>query len=94
MHERNIEKYLKGMVEAIGGLCIKLNSASGTGYPDRIVINQGVIVFVEVKAPNEKPRALQHYRIKELKRHGAKAIVVDSFESVDSFVEQLKEGIT
>ena len=59
MREKYIEQKLVREVKKRGGLCEKWNSGS-SGWPDRIVLlPDGKIGFVEVKAPGEKPRKLQ-----------------------------------
>lgn len=46
----------------------------------------GVIVFIEVKAPNRKPKKHQWRWINWLKHRGHKCIVVDSRPRVDAFI--------
>ena len=60
MREKEIEKKLTQMVKKAGGICPKLVSPGFDGMPDRMVLlPNGRICFVEVKAPGEKPRPLQ-----------------------------------
>ena len=57
MREKEIEKKLTQMVKKAGGICPKLVSPGFDGMPDRMVLlPNGRICFVEVKAPGEKPR--------------------------------------
>lgn len=59
--------------------------------PDRIILlPQGRIVFVELKAPGKKPRPIQKYRIKELKALGFRVEIIDSIEGINNFVEGIK----
>ena len=52
MTEKTLEKKLKREIEALGGLCLKLQSPGMTGIPDRLVLLPGgKIWFVEVKKP-------------------------------------------
>ena len=71
MREKEIEKKLTQMVKKAGGICPKLVSPGFDGMPDRMVLlPNGRIGFVEVKAPGEKPRPLQLSRHRLLRRLG------------------------
>jgi len=90
MKESDIETYLRDKTMQAGGLCLKFESPGFNGVPDRIVILNSNTVFVEVKAPGEKPRALQVKRIKQIKARGGKATFLDSKKAVDSLIEGLR----
>lgn len=50
--EKDIERKLRQMVEAHGGLCLKWVCPGWTGVPDRIVLLPGGrVVFAELKRP-------------------------------------------
>lgn len=94
MNESTIEKRLKKEIELIGGKALKFVSPGVSGVPDRIVLlPHGRIVFVELKAPGEKPRAIQNYRAKELRGLGFEVKVIDSIEKVKEFVGGLRDEI-
>ena len=84
MRETEIENYLKEQVRKMGGLALKFVSPGCTGVPDRIVILPGGrIGFLEVKAPGEKPRKEQKYRIRQFGQLGCVVAYADSVEAVD-----------
>ena len=57
MREKTIEQKLAAAVKKYGGICPKFTSPGFDGMPDRIVLMpNGKMAFVEVKAPGEKPR--------------------------------------
>ena len=87
--ENDVEKRLINKIKNLGGATFKFTSPSTKGVPDRIVIHDGMVAFVEVKRPGEKPRALQRYWLKELEHQNTKAAVVSTFEEVDSFVAEI-----
>lgn len=89
MRESQIEKYLVQCVKTKGGLCWKFTSLNLRGVPDRIVVYNTRVFFVELKAPGEKPRASQLRRMQELRSNGALVWVLDSKEAVDRFIEEL-----
>lgn len=50
--EASIEEYLRGRVERLGGVCIKLSPVGLRGVPDRLMVLPGPrVVFVELKRP-------------------------------------------
>jgi hypothetical protein len=91
LQESRIEKRLKNEIEKIGGKALKFVSPGVSGVPDRIVLlPHGKLIFVELKAPGEKLRALQKYRAKELKNLGFDVRTIDTVEKVDLFVREVK----
>lgn len=90
MLEKEIEKYLKKRISEIGGRAYKFISPGNTGVPDRLVcLPRGRVVFVELKAPGQKPRPLQIHQMGMLKLLGFRVEVIDSREQVDAFVQSL-----
>ncbi|WP_102400190.1 VRR-NUC domain-containing protein [Haloimpatiens massiliensis] len=90
MEESKIEKYLKKQIELLGGKALKFVSPGTSGVPDRIVLlPQGKIIFVELKAPGKRPRTMQEYRIKELRNLGFRVEIIDSIEKVNKFVREV-----
>lgn len=83
MTERAIEAALVKAVKASGGMALKLISPGAAGVPDRLVLLPGGrAVFVELKAPGEKPRPLQRKRAAQLQALGFRSIVIDGTEAV------------
>lgn len=90
--ESDVETYFRKEVKKLGGLCYKFTSPQNSGVPDRIVIYNGLVVFVELKKPGEKPRKLQQVEAKKMRAHGAMVFVVDSHKAVDMFITELSEA--
>ncbi|GIP38321.1 nuclease [Paenibacillus sp. J31TS4] len=83
MRESAIERKLVNHIRQQGGKCWKWESPGTAGVPDRIcLLPGGRVVFVEVKAPGEKPRPLQVKRHEELKVLGFDVRVIDSEEAI------------
>lgn len=62
MREREVERRLVTAVKKRGGLAPKFTSPGLDGVPDRLVLlPDGRLAFVEVKAPGQKMRPLQLY---------------------------------
>jgi VRR-NUC domain. len=91
--ERDIEAYLKIRVGALGGLCWKFTSPGNAGVPDRMILIEGIVWFVEVKAPNKVLSRLQAKRIRELHAKGFRAAVVSDMRAVDILIDALKSQL-
>ncbi len=68
--ESAIQRKIIKRYEAEGYLAVKIGLCSKPGFPDIMLLKDGVASFVEVKRPGEKPRPLQEFRIDELRRAG------------------------
>lgn len=86
--ERGIRKYLKKR----GYLTEKIHVGQygPEGFPDLLVIRDGVTSYFEIKKPGEVPSPIQRHRLKELKEAGCIAAVVWSLKDVCLELDQLK----
>lgn len=90
MKEGQLERRLKREVVKLGGQALKFVSPGMAGVPDRIVLlPNGRIHFVEMKAPGEKLRPLQEKRAKDLTSLGFSVYTIDSLETIDSFIREV-----
>ena len=88
--EKYMEQKLVREVKKRGGLCEKWNSGS-SGWPDRIVLlPDGKIGFVEVKAPGEKPRKIQVHRHDQLRALGYKVFVLDDLGQIGGIIDAIQ----
>ena len=91
MIEKVIERKLTLMVKKQGGICPKFVSPGFDGMPDRIVLLPGShMAFVEVKAPGQKPRALQVSRHTLLRRLGFRVYILDSEEQIGGILDEIR----
>lgn len=91
MLEKTIEHKLAVTVKKHGGIAVKFVSPNYDGMPDRLVLlPDGLCAFVEVKAPNKKPRPLQKVRHKTLKRLGFKVYVLDDAEQIGGIIDEIR----
>lgn len=89
MREQTIENRLVKEVEKLGGLCWKFISPGVAGVPDRLVLlPNGKLIFIELKAPGQKARKLQEYRHKKLRKLGFRVEIIDSLEGVKRFINE------
>ena len=90
MLESLIEQHLVREVNRREGLCLKFNSQSMTGIPDRIILmKNGTVAFVEVKQKGKKPRPLQELRMKQLRQLGFKVYTLDEKEKIGEILDEI-----
>lgn len=91
MNEKLIERKLRESVKRLGGIALKFSSPYHRGMPDRIILMpEAIIAFAEIKTTGKKPTELQKKAIAALRSMGFKAEVIDSQESLNKFLEDLK----
>ena len=91
MREKQIENKLASEVKKAGGIALKFVSPSFDGMPDRLVLlPDGHIAFVELKAPGKKPRLLQLARHRLLRSLGFRVYVIDSAEQIGGMLDELR----
>ena len=91
MLEKTIENKLTLAVKKAGGIAVKFVSPSFDGMPDRLVLMpDGHIAFVELKAPGKKPRPLQLSRHRLLRSLGFRVYVIDSVEQIGGMLDELR----
>lgn len=95
MRESDIEEYLVKRVKALGGEVRKVKWIGRRGAPDRLAMLPGDFdrfgedstpsrtIWVELKAPGEKPKPHQAREHERMRHMGQQVEVVDSFEGVD-----------
>ncbi|WP_444310684.1 VRR-NUC domain-containing protein [Megasphaera sp.] len=71
-------------------MALKFVSPSFSGMPDRLVLlGDGKMGFVEVKAPGQKPRPLQLRRHAMLRRLGYQIFVLDAMEDIPAVLKAI-----
>lgn len=100
MRESTIEKYLVQRVKELGGEVRKVQWIGRRGAPDRLVMGVACCarlwpgddlsytthVWVELKAPGEKPEAHQVREHERMRKMGQRVVVIDSIEGVDALL--------
>lgn len=91
MLEKTTERKLTVAVKKAGGIAVKFVSPSFDGMPDRLVLlPDGLIAFVELKAPGKRPRPLQEARHRLLRSLGFKVYVIDKPEQIGGMLDELQ----
>lgn len=73
--ESAIEANNGAYAKTLGIIFRKLNF--GEGWPDRVLLYRGHVIFIEYKRLGEKPTALQEYMIDILRKQGFEVYVID-----------------
>lgn len=84
--ESDIEEKLVRGVEKRGGLCLKFGM---DGWPDRIVILPGQVIWVELKRPTGEVAKLQKWRSAQLRKLGQRVEIPKSKDEVQLFLDSL-----
>ena len=91
MREKQIENKLATEAKKLGGIALKFVSPSFDGMPDRLVlIPDGRVAFVELKAPGKTPRPLQLARHRLLRSLGFRVYVIDSVEQIGGMLDEVR----
>lgn len=92
MRESKIERAVCAYAKKKGMEVYKFVSPGRSGVPDRIFIHHGSILFIEFKAPGQKPRPLQQHEIDKLVKHNMMTAVVDDEQKGIDLVNWLLLG--
>lgn len=88
MLEKTLEHQLVREASRRKGLAVKLSSVGFAGLPDRLLLFPGGrMLFVELKAPGKKPRALQLYMHRKLRALGFVVKTIDSQEGIKEVMD-------
>lgn len=80
-------------LQKIGVSTRKVKWVGRDGAPDRLILANGGI-WVELKAPGEKPRANQKIELEALTKAGMTVYCIDSIQQIDELIERVKNCTT
>lgn len=75
--ESVVQRKIIAHYEALGYIVVKISLCNINGFPDLMLLKNGVARFIEVKRPGGKPRPLQLYRHQQLRDAGFRVDVID-----------------
>lgn len=91
MRERDLEEKFRKEVKKAGGRAYKFVSPGNSGVPDRLVVlPEGKVGFVELKAPGKKPSPLQKKQLANLRGYGCFVRVLDRAEDIQEVIAEIK----
>lgn len=91
--EGKLQAYCKAQCKSHEVYWRKIKFEGQVGCPDTLMVYEGHVVFIEFKNPNGSGATskMQDHQIKELRDHGAVALVINSYEGVDDVIKRLTE---
>lgn len=93
MREKTTEAKLVKAVKSMGGLAPKFVSPGLDGVPDRLVLlPEGKIAFIEVKAEGKTLRPLQVRRKRQLESLGFSVYCIDSPEQIGGILSEIQSA--
>ena len=91
MREKDIERKLTKAVKDMGGLAPKFVSPGFDGVPDRLVLlPEGRLAFVELKAEGKKLRPLQEKRKRQLEALGISVFCIDNKDQIGGVLDEIR----
>jgi hypothetical protein len=75
--ERDLERKISLYAEKKGCLGLKLNVTGQRGWPDRLFMYEGNVLFVEFKRPGEKPTLHQVWMHERIRAYGGTVVIID-----------------
>lgn len=93
MREKDIERILTREIRKRNGLALKFISPGVNGVPDRLVLLQdGRMAFIELKAPGRKMRPIQIKRKRQLEALGFLVYCIDRKEEIEGVIDEIEKS--
>ena len=91
MREKTVEGKLSKAVRTMGGIAFKFVSPGYDGVPDRLVLlPQGKMAFVELKAPGKKLRPIQVRRKAQIEGLGFRVYCIDNPAQIGVILDEIR----
>lgn len=91
MLERDVKNYLVKRCTELDIYHRKFTSPGRAAVLDWVLINNGKVIFLELKAPGKKPTAAQEREISRITAAGGYATWAASFEEIEFLLSYLIE---
>jgi hypothetical protein len=93
MREKYTEQKLVKAVKFMGGLALKFISPGFDGSPDRLILlPNGRIAFIELKATGKRMRPLQVRRKRQLESLGFSVYCIDKPEQIGGMLDEIQSA--
>lgn len=87
MNEKLLERKLVKHCRDNDILCYKFVSPGCRGVPDRLLIRNGRVLFLELKSEGQKPTALQVREMNRICAQRVSALWVDGWDELEELIE-------
>lgn len=81
VRESKVERDIVQYAERRGWLVYKFTAVNKRGVPDRVLMRNGSVIFIEVKRPGETASGQQLLRIADIEAKGVACYVFDNLEA-------------
>ena len=93
MREKEIEAALVKAAKKRNGMALKFVSPGMSGVPDRLVLlPDGKLGFIELKAPGKRMRLLQEKRKRQLEALGFLVFCLDRKEEIEAMLDAIVQA--
>jgi hypothetical protein len=86
--EASIERKIVAFAQKNGWKVFKFVSPGNSGVADRLLVREGVVLFLEIKRPGEEPKPLQYKFLRDMRKQRVFAFWADSLADVKSILER------
>lgn len=86
MLESTIEKKVVAYCNQHGLVTYKFTSPNNRGVPDRIILGHSSILFLELKAPGQRPSLLQQREHRRISETGHYVLTADSYDTAVGYI--------
>lgn len=90
--ENYVENYLVKQAKKHNFFCCKFVSPSTNGVPDRILIGNGHVIFIETKSRTGNLSDIQKEIIKQMQLQKAIVYVANSRQQIDDIIKRISES--
>lgn len=84
--ERTLERAVVAFCKQERLVTYKFTSPAMKGVPDRIIIGTGGVLFMELKAPGNRPTKLQKWHLDRIAMAGGEAVWCDNIETAKEII--------
>jgi hypothetical protein len=84
--EKHVEAMLKAATEQCGGTAVKMALTGARGFPDRLLLLPGRVVFVEVKGTGGKPDPMQEVWKRKIEALGLEWYLLDHTDDINAIL--------
>jgi hypothetical protein len=85
--EKVLERHLSDYCREENIIYIKGSAAGKRGFPDRMLIRSGKVLFLELKRKGCKPRPIQRYWMNKLREEGIDAEWTDNYADAVRYIK-------
>jgi hypothetical protein len=87
--ERELEKHFAKEIKRLGLMTLKLQIMGRRGWPDRLVVHNGVVYLAELKTETGELSPLQESTFAKLKARGVSVVILRTKTGITKYLEYI-----